>query len=113
VALVERLAYDVLDGVAGTSGGEVFSTGGGGQSDVWMQCRAHVTRRVLHRAACPESAFGTALLAAAGSDYRGLAQAIENMVRIARTFVPHPVHAEHYDGLYQRFCGELKKRGFV
>ncbi len=113
VAFVERLAYDVLDGVGGTCGGEVFSTGGGSQSDVWMQGRADAARRVLHRPACPESAFGTAVLAAAGTDDRGLSEAIENMVRVERTFAPNPTHAEQYDGLYERFCGELKKRGYV
>ena len=113
VAFVERRAYDVLDGVAGTSGGEVSSTGGGSQSDVWMQCRADVTRRVLRRAACPESAFGAAVLAAAGSDYRGLSEAIENMVRIERTFSPDAARAEQYEGCYERFCGELKKRGYL
>ena len=113
VAFVERLAYDVLDGVTGTSGGEVRSTGGGSRSDVWMQCRADVTRRVLHRPACPESALGTAILAAAGSYYQGLSEAMENMVRIERTFAPNPARAEHYDGRFERFCGELKKRGYA
>jgi len=113
VALVERFAYDVLDEVAGTSGGEVFSTGGGSRSDVWMQCRADVTGRVLHRPACGESAFGTAILAAAGSRYEGLAEAIENMVRIERTFAPNRAGTEHYDGLYRRFRSELEKRGYA
>jgi len=40
VALIERLCYRVLDGAAGTCGGQVYSTGGGSRSDVWMQCRA-------------------------------------------------------------------------
>ena len=34
VALVERLGYQVLDAAAGTSGGEVYGTGGGSRSDV-------------------------------------------------------------------------------
>ena len=113
VAFVERQAYDVLDGVAGSCGGEVFSTGGGSQSDVWMQCRANVTRRPLHRSASPESAFGTAVLAAAGSYYQGLSEAIEHMVRFERTFAPDPAHGAQYDDLYERFCGELNKRGYV
>ncbi len=36
VALFERRAYDVLDRVTRVSGGEVFSTGGGSRSDVWV-----------------------------------------------------------------------------
>ena len=112
VAFVERLAYDVLDRVSGTCGGEVFSTGGGSRSDVWMQCRADVTGRVLNRPACPESAFGAAILAAAGRYYGGLAQAVENMARIERTFTPNGSRAEHYNRLYGRFCDELEERGY-
>ncbi len=113
VALIERFAYDVLDEVAATSSGEVFSTGGGSRSEVWMQCRADVTGRVLHRPACGESAFGTAILAAAGSRCEGLAEAIENMVRIERTFRPNTARAEHYDTAYQRFRAELEERGYA
>jgi len=111
VAFLEALAYDVLEGVTGTSGGEVFSTGGGSRSDVWMQCRADVTGRVLHRPACPESAFGAAILAA-GTLHRELTQAIEEMVHIERSFAPDPNRTEHYNRLYERFCGELAKRGY-
>ena len=113
VASVERFAYDVLDDVAGTSGGDVFSTGGGSRSDVWMQCRADVTGRVVHRPVSPESAFGTAILAAAGSRYAGLAEAIERMVRIERTFRPNPARTGHYDAAYTRFRAELEERGYA
>ena len=113
VAFLERLAYDVLDGVAGTTGGEVFSTGGGSRSAVWMQCRADVTGRVLHRPACPESAFGSAVLAAAGSPDGGLSEAIGRMVHVRKTFSPATGRAEHYHGLYQRFCRALNERGYL
>ncbi len=112
VAFLERLAYDVLDGVADTSDGEVFSTGGGSRSDVWMQCRADVTGRVLHRPACPESAFGAAVLAAAGAWRRDLAEAIGGMVRLQKTFTPNLGRTEHYHSRYRQFCGELRKRGY-
>ena len=112
VALLERLAYDVLDGVAGTSGGEVFSTGGGSRSDAWMQCRADATGRVIHRSTCGESAFGSAVLAAAGSVFDGLAGAIQHMVHVQKTFTPNPRRTERYTQLYERFRAELQKRGY-
>ena len=112
VAFLERLAYDVLDKVLGTSGGEIFSTGGGSRSDVWMQCRADVTKRIVHRPLCTESAFGTALLAGAGSFPGGLDQAIAEMVHVDKTFCPNPPRAEHYDRRYHLFRDELTKRGY-
>jgi sugar (pentulose or hexulose) kinase len=113
VALVERLGYDVLDQVTAGSGGQVFSTGGGSQSDVWMQCRADVSGRVMHRPACGQSAFGTAVLAAAGTHYANLDEAIRRMVRIEKSFPPNPQHAACYDRLYDRYLAELRKRGYL
>ena len=111
-ALVERLGYEVIDEVAGSSGGELFSTGGGSRSDVWMQCRADVTGRRVHRPACPESAFGSAVLAAAGTVYGDLWEAVEKMVQIERTFDPDSERAGFYDELFGRFCDEIDRRGW-
>jgi D-ribulokinase len=121
VALVERLGYEVLDAAAGTSGatapssspGDVYATGGGSRSDVWMQCRADATGRVIHRPACGESAFGAAVLAATGVQYNNIAGAVERMVRLERSFTPDPQRAPVYDRLFDRFRGELRKRGYL
>ncbi|MBN2476457.1 MAG: FGGY-family carbohydrate kinase [Pirellulales bacterium] len=113
VALVERLGYQTLDRVAGTSGGQVFSTGGGSRSDVWMQCRADATGRMMHRPRCGQSAFGSAVLAAAATYYDGWSEAVGHMVRIQRTFTPDVRRTEPYDGLFERFCDELKQRGYL
>jgi sugar (pentulose or hexulose) kinase len=113
VALVERLGYAVLDEVIGTGGGEVFSTGGGSRSDVWMQCRANVTGRVVHRPACPESAFGAAVLAAAGSHFGTLAEATRAMVNVERSFQPDSSVRNRYDELFQQFLAEWKRREYL
>jgi D-ribulokinase len=113
VALLERLAYQVLDTATGVSGGEVFSTGGGSRSDIWTQCRANATGRTVHRPVCGESAFGAAVLAAAGSSYNGIAEAIEHMVRIERSFAPASDMLPIHDQLFDRFCAELRMRGYL
>lgn len=112
-ALVERLGYHVLDAATGCGGGEVFSTGGGSRSDVWMQCRADATGRVVHRPGCGQSAFGSALLAAAGTFFAGAAEAAQRMVRIKRSFTPHPRRTERYNRLFEWFCAELQRRGYL
>jgi sugar (pentulose or hexulose) kinase len=111
-ALVERLAYQVLDQTAGVSGGQVYSTGGGSSSQVWMQCRADATGRVLHRPACSESAFGSAVLAAAGFRNTVVWQVVEEMVRQEHSFAPDPSKAAMYEDLSVRFAAELAKRGY-
>lgn len=112
-ALVERLAYQVLDDVLGVASGDIYSTGGGSRSDVWMQCRADATGRTLHRPVVAESAFGSAILAAAGTVYDNLDAAIAAMVRVERSFSPNRKVATRYDELFQRFCEELQRRGYM
>ena len=113
VALVERLCYDVLDEATGGRGGEVYSTGGGSRSDVWMQCRADVTGRVIHRPQCGQSAFGAAVLAAAGALGCGVSAAIRQMVRLECSFTPNAERRADYDRLYERFFAELRRRGWI
>jgi sugar (pentulose or hexulose) kinase len=112
VAFVERLSCEVLDAVTGHAGSGIFSTGGGSTSDVWMQCRADVTGRRYHRPSCPESAFGSAVLAASaeGSD---VFETVRGMVRIAATFEPDPERTGRYDVLFLAFRSELTSRGYL
>ena len=107
-ALLERMAYEVLDRAAGTSGGAVYATGGGSRSDIWMQCRADVCQRPMHRAACPEAAMGAAILAAAGTEAQTLAMAMDRMSRTDRSF--EPVYHAVYDEAYAQFVEMLSVR---
>jgi D-ribulokinase len=93
--------------------GEVYATGGGSRSDVWMQCRADATGRVIHRPACGESAFGAAVLSAAGAHYNSIIEAVGRMVRLERTIAPDQRHVEVYDRVFGLFCSELRKRGYL
>ena len=78
-----------------------------------MQCRADATGRVIHRPACGESAFGAAVLSAAGAHYNSIIEAIGRMVRLDRTFTPDRGRVAVYDRLFELFCGELRKRGYL
>ena len=112
-AMVERLAYEVIDRAAGLSGGDVFTTGGGSRSDIWTQIRADATGRTIHRPACPESAFGCAVLAAAGTVHQDLWQAAAEMVRIETSFVPNLKRRDSFETLYGSFRACLQERGWI
>ena len=113
VALVERLSYRTLDAIAGTSDGDIYSTGGGSRSNTWMQCRADVTGRRVHRPACPESAFGSAILAAVGTHSHNLWTSIEQMVHIEATFTPNADLLDEYNKIFNDFRGELQRRNML
>ena len=110
---VERLGYDVLDGLTGHTHGAVYSTGGGSRSDVWMQCRADACGRLFHRPACPEAAMGAAVLAASGTALESLDAAMQTMTQITRTFAPQPDQTAAYDVAYQRFLDALEESGYT
>ena len=112
-ALFERLCYEMLDDVVGTTSGDVFSTGGGSRSDVWMQCRSDATGRPYHRPRHPEAGFGAAILAAAGTVFGHLPEAIESMVQVEKTFEPNPATGDAYDEAYHRLIDEMRRRGYL
>lgn len=112
-ALVERLGYEVLDAATGPAVGEVYATGGGSRSDVWLQIRADVTGRTFHRPVCHESAFGSAVLAAAGAGEGDIWSAAERMVRIERTFKADPSRTAVYDEYYRDFKNLLIQGGYL
>lgn len=112
-ALVERLAYDVLDRVSGQSSGAVYATGGGSRSDIWTQIRADVTGRVMHRPAVAESAFGAALLAASGVMQESLDRVIGRMVCIEKSFFPNVSRAALSEERFEEFGKELRDRGYL
>ena len=98
-ACVERRCYELLDQATGTGGGAVYSTGGGSQSDVWMQLRADVCQRPFNRPACPEAAMGAAIFAAAGTHFDSVQTAARQMTRISRTLEPR----RHIEDRYEQF----------
>ena len=97
-ACLERMAYTLLDEALGVppGKGEVYSTGGGSSSDIWMQLRADLCQRVYYRPACTEAAFGAAILAAAATRNSTLPEAIQRMTRHSKTFKPRRELEEAY-----------------
>lgn len=103
-ACVERLCYEVLDACADTTGGEVYTTGGGSRSEVWMQLRADVCQRVYHRPAYPEAAMGAAILAATGTHFDSVKEASEQITNVSGSFHPR----QNLDDVYERFLRDLR-----
>ncbi len=112
VALVERLALDVLDSATKQRGVVVFATGTPSKSDAWTQLRADVTQRVYRRPQFPESAFGSAILGAKHV-FGNLETAVNALVKIEKVFEPRKELAGVYDELFSRFCRILEDRNYL
>jgi hypothetical protein len=58
-------------------------------------------------------AIGAEVVAATGTRYNDLGEAIRRVVDGGRTFEPDPLRIATYDRLFAAFCKELRKRGYV
>ncbi|MCG8584419.1 MAG: FGGY-family carbohydrate kinase [Pirellulales bacterium] len=112
-AFVERLCYEYLNKTTDLEPGDVYATGGGSRSDVWMQLRADISRRTLHRLACSEAAFGAAVLASAGSLNIDVWDTSRQMVKLQKTFEPKAEACDAFDVHYDRFRQKLIDEGYI
>jgi D-ribulokinase len=113
VAFVERLGYGHLAALGAPPDGAVATAGGGSRSRVWNRIRATVLGRPLVLSASSDSAFGAALLAAAGTLHADLSAAAAEMVEIRDEVEPDEREAAALEESYGRFVEELEARGFV
>jgi xylulokinase len=114
-ALFERLCYQKLSRLAKIHGatGDIYTGGAYCTSDVWMQCRADVTGRINRRMKGQSSAaFGTAMIAALGSEFRSLEDVADAMLAVDATFFPNPEKHSQYSELYAKFCDLMDEQGY-
>ena len=110
-AVLEGCAFalrDITDrfSALGLGRDEVRVVGGGAASDAWMQIKADVTGRTVHRVLVKEAtALGAALLAGVSAGtFQNLDDAVERSVTLAdEPFVPLPKNADVYDQAYTRY----------
>jgi len=114
-ALVERLAYQFLDKSGENNNiGQIYTFGPWCKSDIWMQCRADVTERIVHRlASSHDPAFGAAMIAAMGIISPSLLQVSESMVHIDRSFYPNPEKMSLYKEYYALFQKTMQEQGYI
>lgn len=114
VAFVERLVLEVLAELGAPVGGVIHATGGGAKSATWLQVRADILQRELRVPACPESAFGAAVLAAAGHLGQSVGATSRQLVQIVDTHRPtaDAERRDYYEKKYARFREECRQRGY-
>lgn len=113
VAYVERLSFEMLEGLGLQVGESIYTSGGGTKSAAWLQIRADVLDRRILKPALPLGAVGAAILAASLTGFSSLSQAASKMVRIESETTPRRAHTAAYADRYARFTAELKQRGYL
>ncbi len=104
LACIERWGYEVAAELGAACGGTVWTTGKGAEVDVWMQIRADVLGRPVCRAAHPESAFGSAMVAAMNAWFAGSwSDTAAAMVREVARREPQAGGRQAWDDHYRAF----------
>jgi sugar (pentulose or hexulose) kinase len=111
LSFVERMIYEKIERLGYPVSDTVFSMGGGTNSGEWMRIRASVIKKTVKSAAVTETAFGSCVIAAGGSYYGTLSEAVRHMVRTAREFEPDDRESAAYDEIYLRFVDRSRSYG--
>ena len=113
VAFVERLALERVQALGAEVSGPLHAAGGGSRSTLWNRVRATVLDRPLRVVERAETAFGAALLAAAGTLHHDLTTAAREMTGAGQLVEPVPAERAALDDSYGRFRTELAARGWL
>ncbi|GHJ41091.1 FGGY-family carbohydrate kinase [Streptomyces sp. TS71-3] len=113
VAFVERLALERVRDLGAEVTGPLHAAGGGSRSPLWNRIRATVLDRPLRVVERAETAFGAALLAAAGTLHPDLTTAAGEMTGPGRLVEPRREESAALDDSYGRFREELATRGWL
>lgn len=113
LAYVERLAYEVVQGLGATVGDTLYVAGGGTRSMAGLQIRSDVLGKVLRIPEVPAGAMGAAILAGRGCAYQRVMDAATRMVRYAELVEPRTSYRVAYEERYQRFVAACRERGYL
>ncbi len=111
LSFVERMIYEKIERLGYPVSDTVFSIGGGTNSGEWMRIRASVMKKTVKSASVTETAFGSCVIAAGGSYYGTLSEAVRHMVRTAREFEPEANQVEIYEEIYLSFIDRCHSCG--
>lgn len=110
VAFIERYAYLQIKRLSGEKIDNIFSAGGGSNSDTWLRIRSAVLNKPVKKMKNVTGAAGAAVLAASKTHFQSLEEAAAGMVHPELTVEPAPALIEPYRKKYQLFIDELTKR---
>lgn len=104
IACIERWGYEVGAELGAECEGEVWTTGKGADIDPWLQIRADFLDRPVCRASRPESAYGTALVAAMNVWFDGSwEETASHLIKEAHRCEPNAEYRSACDDQYLRF----------
>lgn len=106
-AILEAVAYglrhlvEIAEG-AGVRIDELRSAGGGSKSDVWLQIKANVLNKPIHRVNAEAETLGDAIIAGVGVGvFDDLFSTCEELAKVKKVINPNPDQHKLYTKLYE------------
>lgn len=113
VAFIERYAYERIKALSGEDVAQVFTAGGGSNSDTWLTIRSNVLNLPLRKMKNVSGAAGAAVLAASRTHFTTIVDAARAMIQAEKVIQPEAALAAKYETAYQQFIDTLKKKGYI
>ncbi|NJK63409.1 MAG: hypothetical protein HC921_12650 [Synechococcaceae cyanobacterium SM2_3_1] len=107
VALVERLGIERLEALGVSRSPQIWTTGGGCKSCLWLTIRASILQRELILPRYPQPAMGAAILAAAGYWGCSVQEAATTLVQTGQQIQPRTDWIQPYETQYQDLCQKV------
>ena len=103
IAFTEKMVFELLNDLGAKTNGNLFAMGGTTKSCVGMQIRADIHQKTIKVPAHPNSAFGSAILAASGHFGESVSSLSSQMVEIFKEVEPIAGFTGEYCEKYQQF----------
>lgn len=113
VAYLEKLAYDMIEGLSGEKVQAIYTAGGGSRSDVWLKIRSNVLNLPIYKMKHISGAVGAAILAASKTRFQSLQEATAALTQVEKVVKPESELMKQYRELYNKFVNELRKRAYI
>lgn len=88
VGLFERLCYETLNKMGVRVSDEIYVTGEGTKSNIWMKVRASILKKTLLKPRISDPCMGTAVIAASKTIYNNIIEAAQEMVKPSKVIPP-------------------------
>lgn len=113
VAYIEKLAYEMIEGLSGEKVKAVYTAGGASNSAIWLSIRSNVLNLPLYKMEQVSGAAGAAILAASKTHFSTVMEAAAAMAHTEKIVQPEPAIAALYAANYLRFKNKLKEKGYI
>ncbi|MCH5599790.1 FGGY-family carbohydrate kinase [Niabella ginsengisoli] len=113
VAYIERYAFERIRKISGENISQIFSAGGGSNSDIWMKIRSAVLNLPVCKMQNVSGAAGAAITAASKTYFEDIIEAGTNMIHAEKIIDPDFSLLAPYEERYRQFIQLLKDKDYI